>query len=93
MHKHTSNVDPLVALECSSADMKLSEKSQRTVHIQCAKFQTFLPYGSRGCNRVQWQKKEEEKDKKEKYTPLFSVSGTSEPTNEDPMEMKCDVKQ
>ena len=48
---------------------------------------------SRGCHSLQWQKKEEEKDKKEKYTPLFSVSGTSEPTNEDPMEMKCDVKQ
>ena len=68
-------------------------KNQGTVPNQCAKFQNFLPYGSRGYRRLQWKKKEEEKDKKEKYTPLFSVSGTSEPTNEDPMEMKCDVKQ
>ena len=30
--------------------MKLDEKNQGTVPNQCAKFQKFLQYGSRGCH-------------------------------------------
>ena len=47
-------------------DMKLGETNEGTIPKQCAKFQNFLPYGSRGCHRLQWQKTKKMNRKKEK---------------------------
>ena len=57
MHKRTSNVDPLVALEHSRWRHESWLKNHGTVPNQCAKFQNLSPYGSRGCHRNPSQRK------------------------------------
>src|SRR4029434_10924558 len=37
-------------------DVELGVSGELTVLNECAKFQKKLPYGSRGCHRLQWHK-------------------------------------
>ena len=38
-------------------DMKLGENKVGPVLNECTKFHNFVPYGSRGCHRLQWERK------------------------------------
>ena len=52
--------------------MPLAGKNEGTVTNQCAKFKNVLPYGSRGCHRLQWQRKNM-KETQWLPTQLFSL--------------------
>ena len=59
MHKRTSKFDPLVALERSMWKHESWGKESRDCR---AKFQNFLPYGSRGYHKHPSQKKKNDDD-------------------------------
>ena len=42
-------------------DMKLGENKVGPVLNECTKFHNFVPYGSRGCHRLQWERKNNNK--------------------------------
>ena len=52
-------------------NIKLGENKEGPVLNECAKFLNFLPYGSRGCHRLQEEKMCNYNNSKEKVETLM----------------------